>query len=121
MKKVREGAPKELLATSKFEYRNPKFETIPNDQNPNDQNVFLIQILDSRSPVLIIGTFENSNLFRMSCFEFRVLLYIGMIALEGLNASVSSSKSPDASGRGKGCGEGRDIRHLVFDGRLANI
>jgi uncharacterized C2H2 Zn-finger protein len=25
---------------SKSEYRNPKFETIPNDQNPNDQNFF---------------------------------------------------------------------------------
>jgi hypothetical protein len=45
----------------KFEARNAKFETISNDQISNVRNRNSLKQL----------SFENSNLFRISIFEFR--------------------------------------------------
>jgi hypothetical protein len=56
-----------LSDMNKFEIRSTKFETISNDQNPNDQNLDPsdVQVLQSLS-------FGNSNLslFRISIFGF---------------------------------------------------
>jgi hypothetical protein len=59
-----------LSDMNKFEIRSTKFETISNDQNPNDQNPDPsdVQVLQSLS-------FGNSNLslFRISKFDIRIL------------------------------------------------
>jgi len=49
-------------ANYKSEARNPKFETISNDQIPNVQNNNVLGNLN----------FEHSNLFRISIFGFRI-------------------------------------------------
>ncbi len=55
----------------KFEYRNPKFETISNDQNLNDQNI----LITPKALKIFFACFELldiriSDLFRI-CFGFR--------------------------------------------------
>ena len=55
-------------AIYKFEYRSTKFETIPNDQNSNNQNVLTAKTISKKG---LLGCLEllnirNSNLFRIS-------------------------------------------------------
>jgi hypothetical protein len=57
----------------KFEYRNPKFETISNDQNLNDQNILITPMaLKNFFACFELLDIRISDLFRISCFGFRI-------------------------------------------------
>jgi len=56
----------------KFEYRNPKFETISNDQNLNDQNILITRWPKDFFACFNLLDIRISDLFRISCFGFRI-------------------------------------------------
>ncbi len=57
----------------KFEYRNPKFETISNDQNLNDQNILIAPMaLKNFFTCFELLDIRISDLFRISTFGFRI-------------------------------------------------
>jgi hypothetical protein len=59
---------------SKSEFRNPKFETISNAQNPNDRNgTPEISIADIKSTVLNIGKFEFEICFGFGASDFEFM------------------------------------------------
>jgi len=45
----------------KFEYRITKFETISNDTNPNDRNVFMTNTVLKSKIFSMVEAFEHSN------------------------------------------------------------
>ncbi len=54
----------------KFEIRNPKSETIPKFEFSNKRNDFLT------TPSFGILVFRDLNLFRYSCFDIRIFVFI---------------------------------------------
>ena len=54
----------------KFEIRNPKSETIPKSKFSNDRNGYLT------TPPFGILVIRHSNLFRYSCFDSRIFVFI---------------------------------------------
>ena len=78
------------LSGSKSEARNPKLETISNDLISNGSKQESLEILN----------FENSNLFRISIFEFRIfklqiLFGSGYAGLGYLHTALNKSSAND--------------------------
>ena len=61
-----------MLIRRKFEYRNTKFEIIPNDKNSKDQNASQIRLLQKSGSTCMFGAFRHSNFEFVSDFDIRI-------------------------------------------------
>jgi hypothetical protein len=64
-----------FFAELKFEYRGTKFETIPNVENPNDQNVSMTNTVLKSNIFSMFEAFEHSNFGFVSDLDIRIRIY----------------------------------------------